>query len=347
MRVGVDARHLGAGRGVAVYLEGMLGALRDVELSLLVPGRGPLAPAARALADRPGVRVVRTRLGSRAVFGAAALTGMPAMTELLGDAVDVVWLPAPAPVAVGAAPYVLTVHDLSFARRPQDFTPYERLWHRLARPAGLARRAAHVVTDTAAVRDEVRAAWGVERVTVVAPGVRRPPEGVAPAAGAYVLFVGALEPRKDPVAVARAAAAAGVPAWFAGTGRLAGDVAAAGGRLLGRAEDAALAALLAGALALVLPSRLEGFGFPPLEAALCGTPSIVSDLPVLRETLGDGGALFVAPGDDAALAGAIRRLRADDALRAALAARARARAEQLTWERAARALRAVLEEAAR
>jgi glycosyltransferase involved in cell wall biosynthesis len=346
VRVGVDARHLDAGRGVAVYLEGMLGALTGVQTALLVPGRAPLGPAARALAARPGVRVVRTRAPGRALFGAAAVTGEPTLRRLLGD-VDVLWIPAPAPVAAGNAPYVLTVHDRSFEARPGDFTPYERAWHRLARPRALARGAARVVTDTAAVRDELQAAWGLQRVSVVQPGVPRraaaPPRGT----GAYVLFVGALEPRKDPVALARAAATAGVEAWFAGTGRLAEAVHTAGGRLLGRVGDAELGALMAGALALVLPSRLEGFGFPPLEAALCGTPSIVAGLPVLRETLGDDGALFVAPGDEAALVAAIRRLRDDAALRAALVAAAAGRARQLTWERAAAALRAVLEAAAR
>jgi glycosyltransferase involved in cell wall biosynthesis len=291
------------------------------------------------------VRVVRTRAPGRALFGSAALTGEPTLGRLLGGGLDVAWLPAPAPVAVGAVPYVLTVHDRSFQRRPRDFTPYERLWHRLARPAALARGAAHVVTDTAVVADEVRAAWGPRRVTVVAPGVRRPPPGPRPD-GEYVLFVGALEPRKDPVAVARAAAAAGVPAWFAGTGRLEDDVRAAGGRLLGRVADDALGGLLAGALALVLPSHLEGFGFPPLEAALAGTPSVVSDLPVLRETLGADGALFVPAGDERALAAAVARIRAEPALRTRLAAAAARRAEALTWERAAAGLRAVLEEAA-
>jgi glycosyltransferase involved in cell wall biosynthesis len=183
-------------------------------------------------------------------------------------------------------------------------------------------------------------------VTVVAPGLRRVAPGRAPA-GEYVLFVGALEPRKDPVALARAAATAGVPAWFAGAGRLAGDVEAAGGRLLGRVCDAELDGLLAGALALVLPSHLEGFGFPPLEAALCGTPSVVSDLPVLRETLGDDGALFVAAGDERGIAAAIGRLRADPTLRRELAARACDRARTHTWDRAAAELRAVLAEAAR
>ena len=295
MRVGVDARHLDAGRGIAVYLQGMLGALTEDAVSLLVPGRAPLGPAARELAARPNVRVVRTRAPGRAVHGAAASIGVPTVAHLLGDDLDVVWIPALAPVSPGDVPYVVTVHDRSFEERPGDFTAYERLWHAAARPRRLARRAARVVTDTAAVRDEVRAAWGLERVTVVAPGVRPVAPRDVPEAE-YVLFVGALEPRKDPVALARAAATAGVAAWFAGTGRLADDVQAAGGRLLGRVSDAELDGLLAGALALVLPSHLEGFGFPPLEAALCGTPSIVSDLPVLRETLGDGGAVFVPSG---------------------------------------------------
>ena len=202
------------------------------------------------------------------------------------------------------------------------------------------------MTDTAAVRDEVRAAWGLERVTVVAPGVRPVAPRDVPEAE-YVLFVGALEPRKDPVALARAAATAGVPAWFAGTGRLADDVQAAGGRLLGRVSDAELDGLLAGALALVLPSHLEGFGFPPLEAALCGTPSIVSDLPVLRETLGDDGALFVRAGRSGSRSplpsgGCATTPRSGTTLAAQAGARARAH----TWERAARELRAVLAEVA-
>ena len=240
MRVGVDARHLDAGRGVAVYLEGMLGALADLHpddhLALLVPGRAPLGPAGRALAARPNVRVVRTRAPGRLVFASAALAGEPRLERLLGGGVDVLWAPAAAPLAFGDVPLVLTVHDRSFEDRPQDFTRYERLWHRLARPRGLARRAACVVTDCAAVRDELRAAWGLERVAVVSPGVRPAaiPRDEMTCDGGYVLFVGALEPRKDPVALARAAVAAGVPALFAGTGRLAGDVAAAGGRVLGQ-----------------------------------------------------------------------------------------------------------------
>ncbi len=82
----------------------------------------------------------------------------------------------------------------------------------------------------------------------------------------------------------------------------------------GRVDDAELAALYAGARATVLPSHLEGFGFTPLESLAAGTPVVVSDLPVLRETLGDA-AVFVPPGDSGALAAAIRAVVDDARLR--------------------------------
>ena len=52
-------------------------------------------------------------------------------------------------------------------------------------------------------------------------------------------------------------------------------------------DDAPLRAAVAGARALVLPSRDEGFGLPVLEALAAGTPVLASDLPVLREVGGD------------------------------------------------------------
>ncbi len=49
------------------------------------------------------------------------------------------------------------------------------------------------------------------------------------------------------------------------------------------AED--LVAIYSAARLFVYPTLCEGFGMPPIEAARCGTPSLVSDLPVLREVL--------------------------------------------------------------
>jgi glycosyltransferase involved in cell wall biosynthesis len=96
-----------------------------------------------------------------------------------------------------------------------------------------------------------------------------------------------------------------------------------------------LARVVAGAAAVVVPSWYEGFGLPALEALACGTPVVASDLPALREVLGDQAEL-VPPGDPAALAAALARVLDDPGGEPARAAR-RARAAGFTWETCAQA----------
>ena len=115
-------------------------------------------------------------------------------------------------------------------------------------------------------------------------------------------------------------------------------------RFLGGMDDARLAALYAGALALVLPSWLEGFGLPVVEAMHMGTPSLISTGGSLPEIAGDAGLPF-PPDNAGALAAAMRRLASDRALRESLAARARERAPFYTWRRAAEQTVRVYEEA--
>jgi glycosyltransferase involved in cell wall biosynthesis len=106
-------------------------------------------------------------------------------------------------------------------------------------------------------------------------------------------------------------------------------------RALGYVPDPDLVRLVAGAAALVLPSVYEGFGLPALEALACGTPVVASDLPALREVLGDQAEL-VPPGDPAALAAALARVLDDPGGEPARAAR-RTRAAGFTWENCAQA----------
>jgi glycosyltransferase involved in cell wall biosynthesis len=79
-------------------------------------------------------------------------------------------------------------------------------------------------------------------------------------------------------------------------------------------DDAAVAALLDHARALLFPSLAEGFGLPLAEAAARGTPVISSDLPVCREVAGPG-TVFVDTCDAAAWEREVRRLCAGDAPR--------------------------------
>ena len=178
MRVAVDGRSLRPGaahrRGVARYLRCLLEALAEVEPEdeyvVLVAGADDPLPV-----GAPNVRTVRSRVPGRALFGAAAVVGRPRLDRLAGGC-DVAWAPAVAPLAVSdGVPLVLTVHDMSFAH-PADYTRYERLWHRLARPEKLARRATRVICPSGPVREAALARWGLapERVRVVRSGAGKP-----------------------------------------------------------------------------------------------------------------------------------------------------------------------------
>ncbi len=269
MRIAVDGRALRPGaahrRGVARYLRCLLEALAAgwPEDELVVVMAGADEPPEFI---SPGVRLVRRRVPGRVLFGTAAVGGRPRLDRLAGGC-DVVWAPAPAPLAVSdGVPLVLTVHDLSF-EEPADFTRYERLWHRLARPERLAQRATRVICPSGPVREAVLARWGLapEKVRVVRSGAGKgrepggaalsetaaggppetaasPPETAAarrpaPAAALprevaqpYVLAVGALEPRKLPDVLVEAHALA------RSRGLRAGLVFAGEGPLRGRLE---------------------------------------------------------------------------------------------------------------
>jgi glycosyltransferase involved in cell wall biosynthesis len=238
------------------------------------------------------------------------------------------------------------VHDLAPLVGPEWFHPSMRVYGRLVLAA--AQRAELVVTVSEAVRAELLAR-GVRRVEVVPPAVDplfRPASAADVARvqaehGRYVVLVGWADPRKDlaTALAAHRAVAAELPHRLVliggGRGVFAPVETPVGEAIsvLSHVADAELRALLTGAEALLFPSLYEGFGLPPLEAAECGTPALVSDLPVLRESTG-GRATFVPAGDTPAWT---------EALREALAAPTRVTPRPVrTWAEAAAELAALL-----
>ena len=301
VRVGVDGRSLvgGGARGVAHYtaalLEALASAYPDDEYRVLLPrgrGDGPARASSRS----------RHALPARVLFGAAAVDGPPAarraarrLRRRLG---------ARAGAAGGrreprSCSRSTTARGRS-ARRTSRAT--SALWHAAARPRRLARRAARVLCDTEVVRGELIREWGLEpdrvRTAPLAPRRAAAAASAPEPRARYFLSVGALEPRKAPdvlVAGFRLARERGLDAELivAGDGRLAPSR-RPGVRRLGHVED--LGSLYAGALARRAPVVARGLrpdaGRGHRRAA---RPAIVSDLPVLREVLGDG-ALYVRAG---------------------------------------------------
>jgi glycosyltransferase involved in cell wall biosynthesis len=116
--------------------------------------------------------------------------------------------------------------------------------------------------------------------------------------------------------------------------------------LPGFLPDEELASLYSAAGAVAVPSLAEGFGLPAVEAAACGSPLVLSELPAHRETL-DGAALFFDPEDAGALQDRLARVLGNGDLRRRLEAQALERAGRLTWDASAERLRELVTEVAR
>jgi glycosyltransferase involved in cell wall biosynthesis len=331
-------------------------ALRMIEALRLAGGVEVLAFSDRPVPEDPGVRVHRSRLP-------LVLWRQLILPELMvRSGCASLHSPVTAVPLAANVPVVATVHDLAWKVAPDCYGLRERLVQRFWLNRAAA-RAARLVCVSEATRSELvkhLPAAAAKAVAVPSGAVAAklaPPDdaAVGRALGRFglksrfVLAVGRVERRKDPVGIirafARAAAApeladvvlvfAGAPGNAQGAARAEVRAQGLGARVVFCAhvgED--LAALYREAELLVYASRHEGFGHPPFEAISLGTPVVAADLPATRETLGDGGEL-VPPGDAEALAGAIRRVLADPALAGRLLERGRARLERFSWATAA------------
>ena len=112
---------------------------------------------------------------------------------------------------------------------------------------------------------------------------------------------------------------------------------------LGFISDAEKRDLLQKSWIHLFTSANEGWGISNLEAAACGTPTIASDVPGLRDSVVDGQTGFLVPhGDVETLSRRIEDLLGDDEKRKRLGVGARSFAEGFGWDASARAMEAFL-----
>lgn len=254
-------------------------------------------------------------------------------------------------------PTVLVVHDVLPLEHPEWFRPRHLNPIRLLLPRS-ARHAAAVVTFSRGVAAALEERLGIpgERVRVIPHGVDRRlfrPSSREESAACqarftlarpYVLYLGPLEPRRGlDLALAAVEEVRGavpelelvlvggsrfpVPALASPPGWV---------RRLGYVDDAVLPPLLAGAAAVVAPSRGEGFDLPVLEALACGAAVVASDIPPHLEHFAEGVALFPS-GSAEALAAVLHQVVEDSETAAALRQAGEAVAGRFSWLASARA----------
>jgi glycosyltransferase involved in cell wall biosynthesis len=261
-------------------------------------------------------------------------------------------LSAPLPIAM-RVPTILTIHDVIPLRLPHT-TPDNRseMLRRLRTGARLANK---IVTVSEASKADICGDLGVtpEKVVVTYQSADIAPlndseRGQTPAVldrhglkpQRYILFVGAIEPKKNLGRLIEAWLAidtdiplviAGRKAWLWEKEIALAQGAAAKGRVLflDYVPSSDLPHLYAGALFLAFPSLYEGFGLPPLEAMISGCPVLTSNVASLPEVCGDA-ALYVDPMSPADIRNKLTRLLGDADLRTRLAQAGVAQAQKFS-----------------
>ncbi|MFC7692943.1 glycosyltransferase [Paeniroseomonas aquatica] len=273
---------------------------------------GPLAPRNRARRVAVGI-LAQLALGRGRAALQATLAGQRRAVFLL---VSHRSLEHEAPIAAlrrAGARFVPLIHDLIPLTHPEYSRPRQIGCH-AARVATTATQADGIIVNSAATAATLlpRLALHGRPVPplVIAPlGIESPPTPAPPPpAGPYFVCLGTIEPRKNHLLllhvwrdmISRAAAGPGAPppprllligrrGWenenvvdlLERCDMLRGTV-----QELGSPPDHQVAALLAGARALLYPSFVEGYGLPVAEALALGVPVLCSDVAPLREVGG-------------------------------------------------------------
>jgi len=366
MRIGFDVRpFLRQETGVGVYFKNLLfelaGLDRDNEYCLFSASwkdrfpREKIPPFSR-------LRFVDKKWPVRFVNAAWDRFGRPRLDRIFGGRLDLAHSPTPLRLPASGRS-IVTVCDLFFMEEPEKADREARARF-LKRTEASLRAADGVVTISEYSAGAIRERFGLDpgKIKVTHLGLDGFLAGVASPddiagirrkldlPGGFLLFVGALEPRKNVPALIEALAlvkAKRGPIPLILAGRSGGDVEAVERtielrglltqvRRPGYLSEIEVRALYQSASALVFPSLAEGFGLPLLEAMAAGLPAAVSDAGALPEIGGDA-ALYFKPEDPEDIARTILRILDDEPLREELKRRGTGRAARFSWRRTAEA----------
>lgn len=303
----------------------------------------------------PGARTIDRRISVRGLNFAWHRLGAPTIERLTGETFDVVQGTHPLLMPSRRAARLITIADLDFLDHPER-TRAEIRRDYPALVATHAARADHVIVISQFTANDTTRRLQVppERVTICRPGAPDWKARDAEPIHGHILFLGTLDARKNLGVLLDGYAALRAQLPDAPPLVLAGGLTPEASRLIARARDPVFGGhvstpgyvtdekrreLFRDALVFVLPSHMEGFGMPALEAMTIGVPVIAANRGAVPEVIGKAGRLF-EPDDAAGLTHVLKEVLTDRALRGRMCDAGLAQARRFQWTDAARAMRA-------
>ena len=268
-----------------------------------------------------------------------------------------------------SVPSIPVFHDLNFEHYPEDLPVLDRKYYRYFFPR-YARKAKQVVTVSEFSKKDIVNLYNIPagKVSVVYNGVNEDfkPVGLEVRKATmdrlsggcpYVIFVGALHPRKNLARLFHAfdyfkehhktdikLLIVGNKKFWTREIQKAYEGMRYGHEVIftGRIPADELQKAVASALAMAYVSYFEGFGLPIVEAFRCDTPVLTSNVTSMPEVAGNA-AMLVDPFSVKSIADGLEKITLDPELRTALIEKGRERRQEFTWQRSAEQLWAVIE----
>jgi glycosyltransferase involved in cell wall biosynthesis len=356
MRIGIDISPLrrprtGVGNYCYYLIKHLLLQHPELDLRGFASGSAPLD-----LDDLASLPYRYIKIPTRALYAFSRVTGLPHVDSLLGG-LDVYHATNYYLLNTRSARSAVTIHDLSFLSMPETSSPKIRKLFSASVPR-FARSADAVIACSRSTANDITRFTGIDpaKVTVVyeaadeclVPWERgKAARHIAAKYNVetpFLLFVGTLEPRKNLPRLIQAFSRvrkcipqklvlAGPDGWMIEEVNAAISASGIGDRIARVGYVASvndIAAFYSAADAFLFPSLYEGFGLPLLEAMKCGCPVVCANNSSLPEVAGEA-ALYVDAEDVDALAAAIEKAAADDAVRQDLAAKGRIQVTKFSW----------------
>ncbi|OGN00380.1 MAG: hypothetical protein A3B91_01600 [Candidatus Yanofskybacteria bacterium RIFCSPHIGHO2_02_FULL_41_29] len=369
MVIGIDIRVLEnrVKSGIEEYTENLLSHMlpldKSIKYKLFSSGKKDLLYSYDWLL-KPNIEVHKFKIPNKLLRTSSFLFDRPQVDKILGG-VDVFFSPHFLLAALSPdCKRVTTFHDLSYVHFPEFFSWQRSLWHTIEmKPRWQSKFSDRIIAVSDSTKHDLVSIYGVDPTKVsviysgVSPSIKRPTDKELESfrlanklPSKFILFLGKLEPRKNIVGIIKAFEAlkkkykdlslviVGSRGWL--------DEGIATEALRSTYNESVIfkdyipdkdrSFFYGLASAFVYPSFFEGFGFPPLEAMVCGTPVVVSHSSSLPEVVRKGG-ILINPHNISDLCLSISNILDDERFKDKISALGQKLAADFTWDKTATA----------